>query len=70
MGDYRIIEKTPYYFEIETNVDSFSFTYEIVAKSIEKPIAYTSIATSQFLDSKAGEGVKDAPPNILSKDLE
>lgn len=69
-GDYRITEKTPYYFEIETNVDNFSFTYEIVAKSIEKPIAYTSIATSQFLDSKAGEGSKDTPINILSTDLE
>lgn len=69
-GDYRIIEKTPYYFEIETNVDSFSFTYEIVAKSIEKPIAYTSIAKSQFLDSKPSEGIKDVPVNILATDQE
>lgn len=48
-GDYRIIEKTPYYFVIETDKDEFSFTYEIVAKHIEKPNAYVSIAKSSFL---------------------
>lgn len=47
-GDYRIIEKTPYYFEIETNVDDFSFTYEVVAKTIEKADAYSSIASAQY----------------------
>lgn len=47
-GDYRIVEKTPYYFEIEANVDNFSFTYEVVAKKIEKPDAYTSISSSQY----------------------
>lgn len=48
-GDYRIIEKTQYYFEIETNVDDFSFTYEVVAKLIEKPDANVSIAKSQYM---------------------
>lgn len=47
-GDYRIIEKTPYYFEIETNVDDFSFTYEVVAKMIEKADVYSSIASAQY----------------------
>lgn len=47
-GDYRIIEKTPYYFEIETNVDDFSFTYEVVAKTIEKADVYSSIASAQY----------------------
>lgn len=47
-GDYRIIEKNTYYFEIETNVDDFSFTYEVIAKQIEKPISYTSIASEQY----------------------
>lgn len=49
-GDYRIIEKTPYYFVIETDRDEFSFTYEIIAKHIEKPNAYVSIAKSSFLE--------------------
>lgn len=51
-GDYRIIEKTPYYFEIETNADDFSFTYEIVAKLLDKPDAYTSIASAQYGSSE------------------
>lgn len=44
-GDYRIIDRNPYYFEIETNVDDFAFTYEVVAKSIEQPDANVSIAS-------------------------
>lgn len=51
-GDYRIIEKTPYYFEIETNMDDFSFTYEIVAKTIEKADIYSSIASAQYAYSE------------------
>lgn len=51
-GDYRIIEKTPYYFEIETNADDFSFTYEIVAKLLDKPDACTSIASAQYGSSE------------------
>lgn len=54
-GDYRIIEKNPYYFEIETNVDNFSFTYEVVAKLIEKPDANTSIAKSQYMIQESNE---------------
>lgn len=51
-GDYRIVEKTPYYFEIETNVEDFSFTYEVVAKMIEKPDAYASVASSQYYSTE------------------
>lgn len=29
-GDYRIVEKTQYYFILETNVDNFEFTWELV----------------------------------------
>ncbi|MGL5641254.1 MAG: phage tail spike protein [Paraclostridium sp.] len=54
-GDYRIIEKNPYYFEIETNTDNFSFTYEVVAKLIEKPDANTSIAKSQYMVQESNE---------------
>ena len=31
-GDYRIIEKTPYYFILESQEDNFAFTFEVVAK--------------------------------------
>ena len=31
-GDYRIIEKNPYYFILESQEDSFAFTFEVVAK--------------------------------------
>lgn len=34
-GDYRIKEKTPYYFILESQEDGFSFTYEVVGKKIE-----------------------------------
>lgn len=56
-GDYRIIEKNPYYFEIETNVDNFSFTYEIVGKLIERVNTDTSIASRYILQ----EGTPEAP---------
>lgn len=35
-GDYRIIEKDPYYFIVESEKDNFSFTYEVVGRKIEK----------------------------------
>ena len=31
-GDYRIVEKNPYYFILESQEDSFAFTFEVVAK--------------------------------------
>ena len=31
-GDYRIIEKNPYYFILESQEDNFAFTFEVVAK--------------------------------------
>ena len=31
-GDYRIIEKNPYYFIIESQEEDFAFTFEVVAK--------------------------------------
>ena len=35
-GDYRIIEKDPYYFIVESDKDNFSFTCEVVGKNIDK----------------------------------
>lgn len=49
-GDYRIVEKTPYYFEIETNVDNFRFTFEVVGKLIDKPDPYFSKASEQYIN--------------------
>lgn len=34
-GDYRIIEKTPYYFILESQEDNFAFTFEVVAKLVK-----------------------------------
>lgn len=49
-GDYRIVEKTPYFFEIETNVDNFRFTFEVVGKLIDKPDPYFSKASEQYIN--------------------
>ena len=34
-GDYRIIEKTPYYFILESKEEDFAFTFEVVAQFID-----------------------------------
>lgn len=34
-GDYRIIEKNPYYFILESQEDNFAFTFEVVAKLVK-----------------------------------
>ena len=36
-GDYRVIEKNPYLFIVESQEEGFAFTWEIVAKQIEVP---------------------------------
>ena len=41
-GDYRIIEKTPYYFILESQEDNFAFTFEVVAKLIDSDNQTTS----------------------------
>lgn len=58
-GDYRIIDRNPYYFEIETNVEDFSFTFEVVGKLIEKPQAFTSVAKAQYMQVEASEPPKN-----------
>lgn len=57
-GDYRIVEKTPYYFIIESNVDNFQFTYEIVAKRLFNNARNAVIASSQY-DAEDAPEVKD-----------
>lgn len=47
-GDYRIKEKTPYYFIIESNMEIFSFTYEIIGTKIEKPDPVSIIASKDY----------------------
>ena len=36
-GDYRVIEKNPYLFIVESQEEGFAFTWEVVAKQIEVP---------------------------------
>lgn len=48
-GDYRILEKNPYYFIVESEKDSFSFTYEVVAKQIEKASVDNSIIANDSI---------------------
>ena len=65
-GDYRIVERTPYYFVLESEKDNFAFTYEIVAKQIEKASAANSIIANDGMfagDSETGEGMS-APEEI------
>ena len=47
-GDYRIVEKTPYYFIIESNVDNFQFTYEVVGKQLFTNTRNTIVASKQY----------------------
>lgn len=47
-GDYRIVEKNPYYFIIESNVDNFQFTYEIVGKRLFNKGRNAVIASCQY----------------------
>jgi hypothetical protein len=65
-GDYRIVERTPYYFVLESEKDNFAFTYEIVAKQIEKASAANSIVANNGMfagDSEPAEEM-DAPEEI------
>ena len=50
-GDYRIIEKTPYYFILESEKEDFGFTFEVVAQFIDSEDLdhNTSVAGSQYL---------------------
>lgn len=48
-GDYRILEKTPYYFILESDKDGFSFTYEVIAKRIEEPSANNAIVANDLI---------------------
>ena len=59
-GDYRIVEKTPYYFVIESNVDNFQFTYEIVGKQLFNKTRNAIIASNQYGYNDAPEDVEDA----------
>lgn len=59
-GDYRIVEKTPYYFVIESNVDNFQFTYEIVGKQLFNKTRNAIIASNQYDYNDSPEDVEDA----------
>lgn len=64
-GDYRIVEKTEYYFTLETNVDNFEFTWELVGTYKTRSVTYTN----QYDVSPDGTVIptfetKDAPQPI------
>jgi hypothetical protein len=66
-GDYRIVERTPYYFVLESEKDNFAFTYEIVAKQIEKANAANSIIANDGMfagDSDTNGEILSAPEEI------
>ena len=54
-GDFRIKEKNNYFFEIETNVDNFEFTYEIVGKQLFDDYANVYIASKQYFEQEHSE---------------
>ena len=35
-GNYRVKERNRYYFIVESDVDGFAFTFEVVAKKLDK----------------------------------
>lgn len=45
-GDYRVIEKNPYLFIVESQEEGFAFTWEVVAKQIEVPKNNTVVANN------------------------
>lgn len=47
-GDYRIKEKTPYYFIVESDRETFSFTYELIGTKIEKPDPVAIISSKDY----------------------
>ncbi|TAN69146.1 hypothetical protein WS9_003750 [Paraclostridium sordellii 8483] len=59
-GDYRIVEKNPYYFIIESDVDNFQFTYEIVGKKLFNEEKNAVIANYQYELEDMPEEVEDA----------
>ena len=56
-GDYRIIEKTPYFFVVESKENGFAFTYEVIATRIEKPDNNAIVANIGY---EAGEELSES----------
>jgi len=56
-GDYRIIEKNPYFFIVESENDGFSFTYEVIARQIEKASVDNSIVANASVTNNIQEKV-------------
>lgn len=69
LGDYRIVEKTPYYFILETNMDNFEFTYEIVGKQLfdtDKNISVASLMYYENVKSEKSRRVEEEKDEIFS----
>ena len=54
-GDYKIIEKTQYYFILESEKEGFAFTYEVVGKQIEKSDNNAVVANIGFTENDEEE---------------
>lgn len=56
-GSYRILEKNPYFFIVESENDGFGFTYEVVGKQIEKASVDNSIIANTSVTNTIQEKV-------------
>lgn len=56
-GSYRVLEKNPYFFIVESENDGFSFTYEVVARQIEKASTNNSIIANTSVTNTIQEKV-------------
>ena len=49
-GDYRVIEKNPYLFIVESQEEGFAFTWEVVAKQVEKA-KNNAVVANNYVDT-------------------
>lgn len=71
-GDYRIVEKNPYYFIIESQEEDFAFTFEVVGKLIDsETMANNSIiANDSISDSYNSSNTSTVEPCSNRPELE
>ena len=60
-GDYRIVEKNPYYFIIESQEEDFAFTFEVVAKLLDSETLANNVSISS-MSTTANPSVSVEPP--------
>ena len=60
-GDYRIVEKNPYYFIIESQEEDFAFTFEVVAKLVDGQTLDNNVSIAS-MSTTANPSVSVEPP--------